>query len=166
MLDKTELNQLYRYALSLTNNKDQAYDVLQISVEKYLRANTQAVEKKLAYMKRIIRNEFVDQTRRNRFYQDIEPEALNRVNDERSLTTLTLEDVFVQQSEVESLLASMKPEERALLYLWAVEEFTIDEIAKSQQLPKGTVLSKLHRFKKRIQQQSAYHNIVSLKVKS
>jgi len=44
MLDKELLNQLYRFAISLTNNDDQAYDLLQTCVEKYLKANLADIE--------------------------------------------------------------------------------------------------------------------------
>ena len=98
MLDKQVLNQLYRYAISLTNNDDQAYDLLQSCVEKYLKADLADIEKPIAYLKRVIHNEFIDQTRRKRFYHDVDPDVLSRINDERSLDELSVEDVFVQQS--------------------------------------------------------------------
>ena len=166
MLDKELLNQLYRYAISLTNNDDQAYDLLQSCVEKYLKANLPDIENPIAYLKRMIRNEFVDQTRKNRFYRDIEPDALCRISDEKALNELSMEDVFVQQSEVAALLGTMQPEERELLYLWAVEEYTIDEIAQIKQVPRGTLLSKLHRLKKRVQLQQDSDNVLNLRVKS
>ena len=166
MLDKTQLNQLYRYAISLTNNEDQAYDLLQTCVEKYLKANLADIETPIAYLKRMIRNEFIDQTRKRRFYQDVEPEAMSRISDEHSLNEVTMEEIYVQQSEVAALLGTMQPEERELLYLWAVEEYTIDEIAKIKQVPRGTLLSKLHRLKKRVQLQQDSDNVLNLRVMS
>lgn len=166
MLNKEQLNQLFRYAISLTNNDDQAYDLLQTCVEKYLKANLAEIDTPVAYLKRVIRNEFIDQTRRRRFYHDVGPEAVCRISDENSFNEVTLEDVFVQQSEVAALLGTMQPEERELLYLWAVEEYTIDEIAKIKQVPRGTLLSKLHRLKKRVQLQQDSDNVLNLRVKS
>ncbi len=43
MLDKELLNQLYRFAISLTNNDDQAYDLLQTCIEKYLKEESYIV---------------------------------------------------------------------------------------------------------------------------
>ncbi len=37
-----------------------------------------------------------------------------------------------------------------LLYLWSVEGFTIDELATKMIIPRGTLLSKIHRIKKKI----------------
>ncbi|MGK0271723.1 MAG: RNA polymerase sigma-70 factor (ECF subfamily) [Cocleimonas sp.] len=166
MLDKDLLNQLYRFAISLTNNEDQAYDLLQSCIEKYLKANLTDIKTPVAYLKRMIRNEFIDQMRKKRFHYDVDPTVIDRINDENALEELSLEDVFVQQSEVAALLGTMKPEERELLYLWAVEEYTIDEIAQMKQVPRGTLLSKLHRLKKRIQLQQNSDNVLNLSVKS
>ena len=165
MLDKDLLNQLYRFAISLTNNDDQAYDLLQSCVEKYLKADLTHIEKPIAYLKRIIRNEFIDQTRKKRFYQDVDPDTLSRIGDQNSMNEVSLEDVFVQQSEVAALLGTMQPEERELLYLWAVEEYTLEEIAQINQVPKGTLQSKLHRLKKRVQLQQDSENVLNLRVK-
>lgn len=166
MLDRDLLNQLYRYAISLTNSEDQAYDLLQSCIEKYLRLDTSNIEIPVAYLKRMIRNEFIDETRKRRFYADVDSEAIDRIQDQHSLDELSLEDVFVQQSEVTALLGTMKAEERELLYLWAVEEYTIEEISQIQQVPRGTLLSKLHRLKKRVQLQQSSENVLNLSVKS
>ncbi|MGB1311229.1 MAG: RNA polymerase sigma factor [Leucothrix sp.] len=166
MLDKAQLNELYRFAISLTNNDDQAYDLLQACIEKYLRADRSDIEIPIAYLKRMIRNEFIDQTRRRRFHHDVDAEVVDKIFDESALKAMTLEDVFVQQAEVAALLGTMQPEERELLYLWAVEEYTIDEIAKIKQVPRGTLLSKLHRLKKRVQLQQDSDNVLNLRVKS
>ena len=163
MLDQELLNQLFRFALSLTNDDDQAYDLLQICVEKYLRINQSEVKTPAAYLKRMIRNEFIDQTRKRRFYQDTDPDTLLRINDENSLQAVSLEDVFVQHGEVAALLATMRADERELLYLWAVEEYTLAEIAQMKQVPRGTLLSKLHRLKKHIRLQQHRENVVNLR---
>jgi len=166
MLDKELLNQLFRFAISLTNNDDHAYDILQTCVEKYLKADLTDIEKPVAYLKRMIRNEFIDQTRKKRFYQDVDDDALCKISDQDSLNAVSLEDIFVQQSEVTALLGTMQPEEREILYLWAVEEYTIEEISHIKQIPRGTLLSKLHRLKKRVQLQQDSDNVLNLRVKS
>lgn len=166
MLDKDLLNQLYRFAISLTNNEDQAYDLLQSCVEKYLRADLDGIESPVAYLKRMIRNEFIDEMRKKRFQFDVDSEVIDRINDENALEELTLEDVFVQQSEVADLLGTMKAEERELLYLWAVEEYTLEEISQLKKVPRGTLLSKLHRLKKRIQLQQNSDNVLNMSIKS
>ncbi|PWQ97398.1 RNA polymerase sigma factor [Leucothrix pacifica] len=166
MLDKPLLNQLFRYAVSLTNQEDQAYDVLQSCVEKFLRIDRSVIESAEAYLMRMIRNEFIDQTRKKCFYSDVGPEIVSKISDESALNAITLEDVFIQQSEVGALLGTMSGDERELLYLWAVEEYTLEEISQMKQVPRGTLLSKLHRLKKRIQLQQNSDNVLNLRVKS
>lgn len=166
MLDKELLNQLYRFALSLCHNEDQAYDLLQSCVEKYLKADRSHIEKPKAYMMRLIRNEFIDQIRRSRFQQEVDAETLEKISDEAVLGEMSLEDIYIQQREVEDLLNTMRPDERELLFLWAVEEYTIDEIAQLKQVPRGTLLSRLHRLRRRIQLQQSSDNVLNLRMKS
>lgn len=165
MLDKQELNQLYRFALSLTHKDDQAYDLLQSCMEKYLKQKHRDIANPIAYMKQTIRNEFIDHTRRQRFQCDLKPELIESIDNEYALREASLEDLHIQQEEVEALLGTLSPEEREFLYLWAVEEYTIDEIAQIKQVPRGTLSSKLHRLKKRIQLQQTSDNVLNLKVK-
>ncbi|PWQ97537.1 RNA polymerase sigma factor [Leucothrix arctica] len=166
MLDKKQLNQLYRFAISLTHQDDQAYDLLQSCVEKYLKQKHREIANPMAYMKQTIRNEFIDQTRKQRFQFELRPEVIESIDYEQSQQETSLEDLHIQQEEVESLLCTLLPDERELLYLWAVVEYTIDEIAILKQVPRGTLSSKLHRLKKRIQLQQSSDNVLHLKVKS
>ena len=165
MIDKKQLNQLFRFAVSLTHQDDAAYDLLQSCMEKFLKQKHRNIANPMAYMKQTIRNEFIDQTRRQRFQSDLKPELLESIDNEYAVQELSLESLHIQQEEVESLLGTMSPEERELLYLWAVEEYTIDEIAQIKQVPRGTLSSKLHRLKKRIQLQHDSDNVLNLKVK-
>jgi RNA polymerase sigma-70 factor (ECF subfamily) len=59
MFDQGELNQLYRFCYSLTVDETTAYDLLQNSLEKFLKSNTEK-ENDLAFMYRIIRHQFID----------------------------------------------------------------------------------------------------------
>jgi len=62
----------------------------------------------------------------------------------------SMDDVLIYQQDVQRLTENLSSEENELLYLWAVEEHTTEEIAKIYKQPKGTILSKLHRLKKRL----------------
>jgi len=151
MIDKNELNQLYRYACSLTKDADNSYDLLQASIEKMLGKDYQKIENKTAYLMRSIRNRYIDQKRReNKFPLDsIEDEAQIFEVDEQ----IGLEELVIESEKVAELITYLSPMESELLYLWAVEEYTIDEIARLQNIPRGTLLSRLSRMKKRVKQQ-------------
>ncbi|MCW8956085.1 MAG: sigma-70 family RNA polymerase sigma factor [Gammaproteobacteria bacterium] len=151
MFDKKELDQLYRYALSLTVKEDVAYDLLQTALERYLRKSAKSVEKPLAYLKTVIRNLYFDLERHNKVVPMISFES-DEITHVDQADDVSMDDVLINQQEVQQLIALLNSEENELLYLWAVEEHTVDEIARMYQKPRGTVLSKLHRLKKRIRQ--------------
>lgn len=63
-----------------------------------------------------------------------------------------MEDLLVSQQEVEGIVSMLSSQENELLYLWAVEEYTADEISVIYEKPRGTILSQLHRLKKRLRE--------------
>lgn len=156
MLDKEMLNQLYRFAIALTRDEDQAYDLLQSSAEKYLKSAPGDIEQPVPYLKRSIRNEFIDQQRKQQKVCSLS--ALDPDNDrlEVEQETPSLESLYIQERDVEILIGLLSAEESELLYLWAVEEYTIAEIAELQSVSRGTLLSRMHRLKKRIKHELSY----------
>lgn len=150
MFDKEILNRLFRYACSLTKDQDQAFDLVQSGIEKMLRRNTNRIDNTMAYLMRAIRNEFIDQARQNNLYQmlPINEDSSNYLYEVES--DLTLDDILIQNEDLDLLLSKLSVIESELLYLWAVEEYTFDEIAQLQDLSRGTVLSRMSRMKKRI----------------
>ncbi len=149
MFDKEQLNKLYRYALSLAVKEDVAYDLVQAALEKYLKRQGETVAKPLAYIKIIIRNLFIDYERHKKVITIVSSEEVEASSIEE-IDQFSMEDILISQEEVEVLIKGLNMEENELLYLWAVEDYTVDEIAKIYEKPKGTILSKLHRLKKRI----------------
>jgi len=158
MFNKDELNRLYRYALSLAKQEDMAYDLLQSSLERYLMKSPQTVESPQAYLKVIIRNLFFDINRHNNVIPMISMEC-DEVSLIEPIDDSSMADLLMNQQEVQQLTMLLSPEENELLYLWAVEEHTTEEIANIYQQPRGTVLSRLHRLKKRIRDHARIINL-------
>lgn len=149
MLNKDELNQLYRYALSLSGQEASAYDLLQSAIERYLKVSSQDIDVPIAFIKTTIRNLFYDMQRHHK----VVPMLSMNSDDLASIEPMSddsMDDVLINQQEVKILMSCLNAEESELLYLWAVEEYTVDEIARMYEKPRGTLLSKLHRLKKRI----------------
>jgi RNA polymerase sigma-70 factor (ECF subfamily) len=151
MFKKDQLNQLYHYALSLCRHEETAYDLVQGAVERFLRKNPQSVEQPLAYVKTTIRHLYFDIQRHNKVVpmvslEESDASVVEAVDD-------GMEGILISQQQVQGLISSLNTEENELLYLWAVEEHTVSEIAQIYEKPKGTILSKLHRLKKRIREQ-------------
>ena len=132
------LNSLYRYALSLVHDQQQAYDLVQNCCEKVLRQKKPAVDLK-PYMFKIIRNQFIDQYRRKK---------LELVAD----GTLAQQQIIHEQDVVQDL------EQLMINYLWAVEGHSIAEIAQRTDRSRNTLLSRLNRLKKRLKQKYGHLN--------
>lgn len=152
MLNKDELNQLYHYALSLSANEEMAYDLVQSAVERFLNKKNVSIDKPLAYLKTIIRNLYFDLERHKKVVPMLSIESDELPNIE-PIDNDSMEDLLINQQEVQILISKLNTEENELLYLWTVEEHTVDEISRIYEKPRGTMLSKLHRLKKRIREQ-------------
>ena len=148
MLDQQALQRLYRYGFSLTRDEDAAYDLLQDALEISLRKapdNTAAV---MRYIQRIMRNRFIDQYRHDHRH----PTVSFNDNDNQpvNIDPQVLEDVVIAEHEVESIMAMLEPLEHELLFFWAVEGYTAQEIADRTDSTRGTVLSRIHRLWQKI----------------
>jgi len=148
MFNESELNSLYRYSLALCHDADEAYDLLYSNIEKFLgpNKNNQQIDNKQAYMKRCIRNSFID-LQRHKQIRLIKSDTLEYDYNELQQDLDSLENELINQQEVEHLLNKLKTDERELLYLWAVEEYTAQEIATMQGGGRNTWLSRIHRIK-------------------
>ncbi len=150
-LDRDTLDRLFRYSYSLTGDEDAAYDLLQKSVERYLKASRKReVESATAYVRQIIRNTFIDEHRRQQRFPEM---SLEEAHDEGILEmgTRSLENQMVAAQDVGSLWKTfLDPAEREVLYLWAVEGFSTSEIAAQSGVSRNTILSRIHRLRKRL----------------
>lgn len=144
---EAELNRLFRYGLALSGDRDTAYDLLQSALLRWLEAPVREVDDRLRYVLRIIRNLYFDRLRRDRRVQWVPLEDSEPVD----LDLAPLEQTLADTDEVAWLLADLSDAERELLYLWAVEGYTVDEISAHAQVPRGTLLARLHRMRRRIQ---------------
>lgn len=152
LFSREEYDHAFRYSLSLAQNEDNAFDLLQTSFEKLLKklVSGEEIPNLRGYLYRIIRNQFIDNVRHKKRWK------WEEFPDEGNVAMLhpsQMEDLFLNRSEVEHLLKEVSPVERELLYLSAVEEYSVQEIADLTQTPKGTLLSRLHRLKLRIRNQ-------------
>lgn len=143
-ITRNQLNELYRYAWALCANEEHAYDLVHNALVKL---NSKSQEQSVAYLKVVVRNLFIDQYRKQR----IEKDYLAMSEDFQYLES-DLEHVFIQREDIRKILQDCDPEDREILYQWAVEEKTFDEIASETNQKLGTLLSRVHRIKNRIRQ--------------
>jgi len=134
------LNQGFRYALSLTTNEDDAYDLVQNSYLKILEKNKPLV---ISYLIRTIRNGFIDKKRKDRF-------RLNWLSKQKP--NKSQEPNFGVEPYLEKILNKLPDKKREIIFLAIVQEYTAQEIADLMEIPRGTVLSILHRTKKELRE--------------
>ncbi|MCK5726236.1 MAG: RNA polymerase sigma factor [Thiotrichaceae bacterium] len=146
-MDKQLLDQLYRYCYVLTCHRENAYDLLQSSLENYLKYDNHDQQYKKAYLRRIIRNQFIDNTRREKC---VEFESLGDDGDVIALDTRPLDNMLIDEEMIDLIGSFLNVSEREIIFLWAVEGYTAKEIANEIESPRGTVLSKIHRLRKKI----------------
>lgn len=155
IFDQQALNQFYQYALSLCGAEADAYDLLQSGLEKYLKVQQKQTnhDKPKAYMRRIIRNLYIDQYRRQ---QTLSSDSFdeNLHSGIQDISSNTLEKVMIDSNLLSSIWKQLNDNERELLYLWGLLGHTIDEIALELECPRGTLLARVHRLRKKLQSQN------------
>ncbi|PCK01955.1 MAG: hypothetical protein COA42_22570 [Alteromonadaceae bacterium] len=145
MLNNDELQQLFQYAHALCDNRDDALDMVQSAVEKCL-ARHQGVQDTGAYLRKSIRNIWIDKLRKKKQYEPIEYHE-NTLD----ISTDSLDNIMINENLLGHVWSKLRTDERELLYMWAVLEYSVGEIAEKISVPRGTLLAKIHRMRKRIQ---------------
>jgi RNA polymerase sigma-70 factor (ECF subfamily) len=143
--EKDLLQAGYRYALSLTHHQHDAEDVVQTACLKIYSRYGRIKNKPLLF--KTIRNLFFDQQRRDKLIQF---QVLDN-HQEIAAGSTSSPETLSQTADLESLLGALRPEEREVLYLNAVEGYSAREIAKLSGQSRNTVLSLLHRGKQKLQ---------------
>ena len=147
VLDKESLNQLYRYAMALTANKADAEDVLQTSIERYLKNCNLALSDNLPLARKILRNYWFDELRKLKVREGY-ADKVQQEQESISMLGDTLEDICISEYDLSKIWSTLTDEQRELLYMHGVLNYTAQEIAQEQNQPRGSVLSRIHRLKK------------------
>ncbi len=149
------IDAMYNFAYRLTNDEDDANDLIQ---DTYLKAfrfinSFQEGTNAKAWLFRILKNSFINDYRKKSKepskvdYQEVET-VYNSVEDAEfeSTTDLRLESVQdMIGDEVALALNGLPIDFRTVIILCDIEGFTYEEMAKILDIPIGTVRSRLHR---------------------
>lgn len=164
-LNKERLNALFRYAMALTAEKQDAEDLLQTGVERALKGDFSTIENKAAYIRTIMRNAWYDELRKQKTWQTSAYTDLEQKGDSSTQTESTEYDVpvslieadpsniIISEIELQKAWLKLEDQQREILYLWCVLGMTAAEMAQELKLSRGTVLSKIHRLKLYLKQQ-------------
>lgn len=157
-LGEAQLNDLYRYAMALCRQRDNAYDLLQSALEKYLvavKSRETVIENPLAYLRTLIRNGYIDRYRYDQRW-DSEPFAEGAVY---AISPVDPAQICIDQQTLESIWADLSALDRDILYHWAVLGHSTDETCALLAMPRGTLLSRIHRLRNKLQGDRQMQNL-------
>lgn len=148
-LSDADYQRAYRYAVALTADPQQGFDLLHATLTRLL-GNALPADASLPYLLRAVRNRHVDDCRRQQIvlWQSLDDEGGGAAVIATDLGDL--EDRVIQEDLLRQCWQRLGPAEREVLHLWAVEGYTVDEIAAQTDTPRGTLLARLHRLKRRL----------------
>ena len=156
IFDGPVLQKLYRYGWVLCKDRDQAYDLLQSAIEKYIQdSNIKSYSNDIAYIRTIMRNRFIDEYRRSKRFPE---ESLDETSP-IAINEASLEDIVIAQIDLDIIWQKLDAFEREIMYYWAIEDMTAKEIAEEIRIPRGTILSRIHRLRKKIESELASEKI-------
>lgn len=150
-----QIDSMYNFAYRLTNDEDDANDLLQDTYMKafrFINSFQQGTNAK-AWLFRILKNSFINDYRKKSKepskidYQEVET-VYNSNEDAEIESTTDLRIEAVQDligDEVATALNSLPVDFRTVIILCDIEGFTYEEMAKILDIPIGTVRSRLHR---------------------
>ena len=137
---------LRRYARALTGDRSAADDLVQDTLERALsRFHLWRQGSDLrAWLFTIMHNIFVNQARSRARHQQ---EALD---DSGAEALQAREPDWAELRDIDDALARLPGEQRAVLLLVGLEQFTYEEAARVLDIPLGTVMSRLSRGRERL----------------
>ena len=142
----------YRFAFSLTHDPARADDLLQDAWLSVLKATGPWT---IEYLFKTIRCRFIDRCRRGALaaFEPLDIDSSDGAFEvaAKPIESLGEPDRNFECAGLSAALDRLRPEERAALYLSAVEDFTAQQIADFFGWPRGTVLSLIHRARAKMQ---------------
>jgi len=142
------LPRLRRYARALTGDRHASEDLVQDTVERALSrfAWFRTGAKLDAWLLSIMHNLFISQLRHRAVQLDYQP------IDERLLESAMpgTQEVGLALRDLDRALARLPDEQRMVLLLISLEEFSYEETARILDIPVGTVMSRLSRARERL----------------
>lgn len=151
------LERLYRLAYRFTGSPDDAEDLVQALLVKLIQQEERvaAVDQLGPWLARALYYLFVDQVRHkgSSALDQADPEGeavLEQLSAELADGPEERIEQLLTRSRIAAALARLPEEQRALVAWHDIEGYTLEELAEQQQVPLGTLKSRLHRARARL----------------
>jgi len=150
------LDPLRRYARALTRNESQAEDLVQNAlVRAYERQETFRPEASLkTWLFSILHNLFIDECRRQKTERQHTAAFVEIDLSQQGLS----QETHVRLRQIENLFNQLPDDQRAVLYLVAVEGYAYEDAARALSIPVGTLMSRLGRARAALRAQEEGRN--------
>ena len=158
------MDQLYSHALRLTKNSSDAEDLVQETYLKGYRAFSSFKEgtNLRAWLFRILTNSFINNYRKKQ--RGFEEEDFDEIDDmylhrrlgsiQNNTLGMSAEDMLFErltEDEIKDAVENLPTQYREVVLLADVQGFSYKEIAEILEIPNGTVMSRLHRGRTKLQ---------------
>lgn len=152
---REELQHGYRFALALTHDRARAEDLVHEVVLRFMRSEHPPTRWMIF---RAIKNLFIDELRRSRARPELVPLDENVASSSRARDGAEWDEpLHLSNGALKHALAEIRPEERGVIYLSAVEEMPAQAIADLLMWPRSTVLSLLQRGRVKLRDKLKEH---------
>jgi RNA polymerase sigma-70 factor, ECF subfamily len=157
-----EIDVLLRVARSITGNADDAEDLVQETLLRAYRGLARFDgEHSRAWLLTIMRNANINSHRRQRPALLRDPDGNDDLSDPRSPVAPSAEDVVSESwvdDRIDAAMDGLPPRLRQAMQLIDIDQLTYDEAAAVLGIPSGTVMSRLHRARRRVRDRLARHS--------
>ena len=143
-----EYQTLFHYAVALTGCRQSGFDLLHELMLNWEESQPKSIDNPMAYLKRSIRNLYFDQIKLNRRRHELL--ETNTIHHDMNSAEQALEQMVIDSVTLERIWQQLTPQEREVIYLWAIEGYTAREIGLQLKTPRSSILSMMHRMRRRI----------------
>lgn len=157
-----QLDALYRFAHTFDMNFIEPGDLVQETVYRVLRHIKKhgMISCTRAFLFTVMKNHYISEYRRNRTV-NFDDSILEKIVGSQNQVNLDFaENLSPFSDKVQRAINGLDERYRIPLYLFAVEDYTNKEIAEILDIPVGTVLSLIHRAKKKFKEHLATEKVI------
>lgn len=156
---RPHLNRMYQQAYRLTQNQDDAEDLVQeVLLRLYeKKIDLKTIEKPASWLLRSLYNQFINNYRKKSRLpiddkESDSDEIINTIaNNQKSPHQLHQDEDSLHK--LQSLISELNPDQQALIALHDIEGHSLSELSEIMDLPLGTLKSRLHRARSTLREQ-------------